>query len=257
MNDDMAYLARAFTRMCAEAVQAARKEQQRVISEATRHGLTGRVLLLIKEEYERAALSTAEGMVRLTYDVTGRNDKPSYDVVARGLTELRDTLSNDFDSFCQSHTSWAPPNATKQVTGEFLAKMGTIISATLDDLNHGIAGGTRLTKDPLVSVISQITNSPGAVAQSGIGNVQHAVASGNTADIKSALTQFMNSSEVQGLSAENKVSVTDVAEVIASELNKPQPEADKIARWGKRLIDIAERLGIAIAASGLSHVLFG
>jgi hypothetical protein len=87
--------------------------------------------------------------------------------------------------------------------------------------------------------------------------VQRVVTSGASNDIRAALTQFLNSNEVQGLDNDNKQSIADVAEVLGNELDKEQPDASKIARWGRRLVDIAERLGIGVAASGLSHVLFG
>jgi hypothetical protein len=48
-----------------------------------------------------------------------------------------------------------------------------------------------------------------------------------------------------------------VADVLTAELEKAEPDRGKIARWGKRLIDPAEKLGVAVVASGLSHVLFG
>jgi hypothetical protein len=67
----------------------------------------------------------------------------------------------------------------------------------------------------------------------------------------------MQSKEVQTLSLDNKQSIADVAEVLVIELDKAEPDSSKIGRWGKRLVDIAERLGIGVAASGLSHVLFG
>jgi hypothetical protein len=89
----------------------------------------------------------------------------------------------------------------------------------------------------------QQRHSPGAVVPRGVGNVQHAVAAASTNDIKTALAQFMNSLEVQQRSPENKESVIDVADVIASELDKPQPDPGKIGRWGKRLIDISRACG--------------
>jgi hypothetical protein len=105
-------------------------------------------------------------------------------------------------------------------------------------------------------VCDQITNSPGAVLQSGVGNVQTATASTFApSDVRSALLQFLNSQDVQGLANEDKQSVADVAEVLGNELDKPQPDASKIARWGRRLVEIAERLGIGVAVSVLSRAL--
>ena len=74
--------------------------------------------------------------------------------------------------------------------------------------------------------------------------------------MKAALAQFLNSKEVQRLGPEDKHSIADVAEVLAHELDKPSPDASKIARWGRRLTQVAEHLGIAVAGSMLAKVLF-
>jgi hypothetical protein len=152
MSDDMAYLARAFSRMCAEAIQSAREQQQRVINEAARHGLSGRMLLLIAEEYQRAATTVAERMVRHAYNVTGSHSPSVCDAVERALIELRDACWADLCRFFDAQGSWAPAPARKEVNDRFTAAMDALISANLDDMRHGFAGGTRLTKDPVVSV---------------------------------------------------------------------------------------------------------
>ena len=215
------------------------------------------MLLSVRNEYIRAAGQTADKMVQLAFELTGNTAQPVCDTVERGLRSLRDALSNDLAQFFRVHGAFAGGNATDALGNDFLHAMDKHITAIVDDFRYGIAGGTRLTKDPLVSVISHITNSPGAVVQGGVGNVQHVVTSGASNDIRAAVTQFMASAEVQALSAENRQSLADVAEVIEGELQNPTPDASKVARWARRLVDLAERLGIAVAASGLSRVLFG
>lgn len=258
-SDDIAYLKRAFQRLSDEAVQAVQDERTKVMANAAKHGVlqSGGMLGSVKDEYIRAGSQTAEKMVRLAFEVTGSTAQPVCDTVEQGLRSLRDTLSNELAQFFRVQGAFAPPTTTDALANDFLHTMDKRITAIVDDLRYGIAGGARLSKDPLVSVISNITNSPGAVVQGGVGNVQHVVTSGASNNIRSALTQFMASAEVQGLSAENRQSLADVAEVIEGELQNPKPDASKVGRWGKRLIDLAERLGIAVAASGLSHVLFG
>jgi hypothetical protein len=259
MNDKMAYLKRAFSRLSEEAVQSAQKDRMHAMAQAAQKGaLQGSgMLVMVKSGYDRAGSETADKVARLAFELTGSTAEPVCEAVVQGLRALRDTLSNDLAQFFRSQAGWAPHDITDGLGNDFLSTMDKRITAIVDDLRHGIAGGSRLTKDPLVNVISTITNSPGAVLQSGVGNVQHALTSTATSDIRSALAQFLNSKEVQGLAADNKQSVADVAEVLGSELNKPQPDTSKVGRWGKRLVDIAERLGIGVAASGLSHVLFG
>jgi hypothetical protein len=258
MNDKLTYLSRAFDRMRNEAVQSVQRERTRVMAQAAQQGAlqSGRMMLLVKEEYDRLASETADKIVKLAFEATESTAHPVCEVVNKGLIALRDALSNDLTEFLRVQCSWAPANASNQIKSDFLTATDARIAGMVDDLSHGIAGGTRLNKDPLVSVISQITNSPGAVSQSGIGNIQHARASANS-HIRSALAQFMQSKEVQTLSLDNKQSIADVAEVLVIELDKAEPDSSKIGRWGKRLVDIAERLGIGVAASGLSHVLFG
>jgi hypothetical protein len=218
---------------------------------------SGNMLLAVKQAYDRAASETADKMVRLAFDLTGSTAEPVCAAVERSLMTLRDTLSNHLAQFFRVQGGWAPQMTTDILGNDFLSSMDKRINAIVDDLRHGIARGARLTKDPLVNVISKITNSPGAVLQSGVGNVQHARATVTSGDVRSALAQFLKSKEVQGLAPEDKQNVADVADVLGTELNKQEPDAGKIGRWGKRLIDVAERLGIGVAASGLSHVLFG
>jgi hypothetical protein len=117
------------------------------------------------------------------------------------------------------------------------------ITATVDDFRFGISGGIRLSKDPVVSVITSISNSPGAVAQTGTGNVQHAltIAGGNA--IRTAVAEFLNSQEVRNLSPDDKHSITDVADMLTGELDKLSPDPSKLRRWGKRFSEVAERGG--------------
>jgi hypothetical protein len=206
---------------------------------------SGNMLLSVKNEYDRAASENSDKIVRLAFELTGSTAQPVCDTVEQGLRLLRDALSSDLAQFFRVQGAFAPRDTTDGLSNDFLHTMDKRITAIVDDLRHGIAGGARLSKDPLVSVISNITNSPGAVVQGGVGNVQRVVTSGASNDIRSALTQFMASAEV--LSAENRQSLADVAEVIEGELQNPKPDAAKLARWGKRLIDLAERLGIAVA----------
>jgi hypothetical protein len=258
MSHDIADLERSCTRLRDDAVQSAQKERRRVMAEATKAGTlqSSRMLLLIKEEYDLAATNAADKIAHLAYELTGSTDKPVSEAVELGLSAVGERLAADLADFLESQRGWVPPNTRMELNDDFLNRTNKLIEATVDDFQRGIAGGTRLTKDPLVSVISEITNSPGAVLQTVVGNRQNAASTVTTSNIKATLAQFLSSKEVQSLGAENKQSIADVAEVLANELDKPSPDPSKIARWSKRLIELVERLGIAAAASVLSKVLF-
>jgi hypothetical protein len=46
-------------------------------------------------------------------------------------------------------------------------------------------------------------------------------------------------------------------ELMTDEIRKPQPDASKISRWGKKLLAGATDLGVAVAAAGISKLMFG
>lgn len=248
MSYDIAYLERSFTRLQDDAVQSAQKQRLRLMEEAAKTGTlqSDRMLLLIKEEYDRAAINAADQIVHLAHELTGTTDERVADAVELGLSAVGESLAADLAGFLESQRGWVSPNARMQLNDAFLDRMNKLIEATIDEFQRGIAGCTRLAKDQLVSVIGEVTNSPRAVLQAGI----------TTSNINAALAQFLNSKEVQSLGGENKQSIADVAEVLANELGKSTPDASKIARWGKRLVKLGERLGIAVAASAFSKVLF-
>jgi hypothetical protein len=257
MTDEskLAYLSRAFDRLRDNSISDAQMSRQRVMRKAARVGAlqSGRTLLCIQEEYVRVVREAATKMARQAFDATGTNNEEVAKLIQEGLSALRDALSNDLAEFFRKGGSWAG-NLGQSLGNEFLNQADKVISGVVDDFHHRILEGTRLTKDPLVSVISAITNSPGAVMQSGVGNVQTVFADGTDA-LRSALGEFLNSREVQGLTPEDKQSVADVADVISTELSKPNADASKLARWGTRLVGLAEKLGISVAASGLSKLL--
>ena len=261
MTDEaMAYLTRALKRHRDEAVSSARDARERAMAQAAAMGRlqSGATLAEIGRGYDETGRQAIERMVRHTYELTGNSSASVADVLEPALRDLRDALSNALADFFQSpQSSWAPKNATDEVGNRFLNSMDQRITATMDDFRFGISGGTRLSKDPVVSVITSISNSPGAVAQSGMGNVQHALTSAGGNAVRAAVVGFLNSQEVRNLSPDERQSIADVADVLTGELDKPSPDPSKLQRWGKRLSELAERLGVAVAANGITHALFG
>jgi hypothetical protein len=195
-------------------------------------------------------------MARLTYDVCETTAEPACEVVEQELRSLRDRLSNDLAD-CFRALKWAPPRATDAVGNGFLDTLDKRIAAVADDFRHGLVGGKRLSKDPLVSVLTSVSNSPGAVVQGGIGNAQTVRTTSQVQDVRTAITQFIQSKEVQALQPEQRESLTDIADVVTAELSKPSPDSSKLARWGKRRLAVAEQVGIAVATGAIQHALFG
>src|SRR6266571_3588903 len=159
-QNTLAYLARAFDRAREQAVSSAGQARLRVMAEATKAGaLHGRRMLLnVKGEYERELIEATDRAVRLAFDATGSTSDALCHVVQRALFAIRDALSNDLAQFFRAQAAWAG-NLGEQLGNDFLNATDKRIAGAVDDLRHCILGGHRLTKDPLVSVISTVTNS--------------------------------------------------------------------------------------------------
>jgi hypothetical protein len=252
---DKPYLERAFGRLLDEAVSSARVGRQRVLAEFAKSSAlqNGRTLVYIAAEYERVGVETADKIARIAFEKTGSTDEDVCKTIESGLCRLRDALFNDLASSFRTHANWGSGAAiTSQRNG-----LDRHIVAVLDDFRHGILGGNRLTKDPLVNFVASISDSPGAVLQTGVGIVQHALTVVGANELRTALREFIASEEVQALPRDKKESVEDVADVLGDELTKQHPNAAKVTRWGKRLLGIAQEVGVAVAAGGVTKLLFG
>jgi hypothetical protein len=117
--------------------------------------------------------------------------------------------------------------------------------------------GKALAKDPAVSIVSHITNSPGAVQQAGIRNTQNVVTIENAEALREALNALLASPDYQGLAPEQKDRLGDVAISMQDELAKASPRADRLKSLGLELINLATQFGIGVAAGGVSAWLFG
>ena len=255
-HQQLDYVVRATDRLREASVAEARSSQERILVEAAKVGRGGNTVLKIKQEYVRIVRDAVIKTIRLTFDATGSTAPAVCSVVEETLLRLRDALSNGL-SECFRNLPWAS-SVSGMLGNDYLNETEKAIRARIDDFRHGILDGARLKKDdPSVSMISSVTNSPGAIVQTGLGNVQNVLLESKKDEIRTALSNFMGSREVQSLASDDRQGLADVTEVILTELERPSPDKSKLTRWGKHLLDFASQLGIAVAASGLSHILFG
>jgi hypothetical protein len=125
-----------------------------------------------------------------------------------------------------------------------------------DDFEHGMRGNERLKKDPVVSVINNQTNSPGAIQQVGIGdNFSQAAFAQNHQELLNAIDRALASPEFAQLPPEQKEAFSDTASVVKEEASKPQPDVGKLKRWGRRLVDLGKDLGMKVATAEIVHLL--
>jgi hypothetical protein len=125
-----------------------------------------------------------------------------------------------------------------------------------DDFKHGMRGSERLKKDPLVSVINNQTNSPGAIQQVGIGdNFSQAAFTKNHQELINAIDRALTSREFAGLSPAQQEAFADTAVVVKEEAAKAEPDVGKLKRWGIRLGGLAKELGMTVAAAEIVELL--
>jgi hypothetical protein len=125
-----------------------------------------------------------------------------------------------------------------------------------DDFQHGMRGTERLKKDPVVSVINNQTNSPGAIQQIGIGdNFSQQAFAQNHQELLNAIDRALASQEFAQLPADQKEAFSDTAGVVKEEASKSQPDVGKLKRWGRRLVDLGKDLGMKVATGEIVHLL--
>jgi len=253
------YLARAFARIGDRALQGAQQDKMKVMAEATKAGAlqSERTLIYVAEAYKTAGKQAATEVASRTFEITQSNAKPVCDEMRRGLQKIRDALSNDLADYFRKQAAFAGHMVTDPLGNGFLGAMDNCIEETIDDYRHGLIGGRRMSQDQVVSVITSVTNSPGAIVQSGAGNAQSATTGVSVEDLRVALAEFLSSPQLQLLAPDAKQSIVDVVEVLDTEAKQPRPDQSKIKRWGARLMELSTKVGIDLAASVLSKIITG
>lgn len=126
----------------------------------------------------------------------------------------------------------------------------------LADFSHGMQGSQRLKKDPVVSVINNQTNSPGATQQIGIGdNFSQVVFSESHNELLTAIDRALASAELAQLTQDQRDAFNDIAVVVKEEASKAIPDVGKLRRWGGRLVELSKDIGMKVATAEIVHLL--
>ena len=124
-----------------------------------------------------------------------------------------------------------------------------------DDYSHGMLGDSPLSRDPIVSVTSNIVNSPGAITQSGVGVLSQTVHQQEIAPFIASLDNFLANKEVHQLDANRQDALRDVVDVLRAEAQKNPPDPGKLKRWGTRLLELASDFGVQASAGAVGTIL--
>jgi hypothetical protein len=84
---------------------------------------------------------------------------------------------------------------------------------------------------------------------------QQTVVNESIAGILGWLSEVRSKAMQAQISEMDRAEIIDQADVIEAELTKPEPDQGRIARWGKRLLDNAEKVGVSVTSSVIANLL--
>jgi hypothetical protein len=189
--------------------------------------------------------------IQFAYNLTGEHDGEVVNQVAYCATQMVAKIMQ----IARQHAS-----SDGGTAAEIINKMDVSLSerkdALVDDFRHGMMGSQRLKKDPVVSIVSNQNNSPGAVQQIGVGDKfsQQAFIQNHQLLID-AIRKALASPEFAKLQPVQRDGFKDVADTLLEEAAKPTPDAAKIKRWGTRLSEIALQVGMRVASDEVIHMI--
>jgi hypothetical protein len=135
------------------------------------------------------------------------------------------------------------------------ARLQEIVHHVVDDFRHEMVGVMRLKKDPLVNVVSNITNSPGAAQQTVVGDHNQQSLQQQNSHLIKVINDLLASDEFKSLSEPNRFAVQDATDLLRDEIAKPNPDQSKIRRWAGHLLGFAKEFGMHLAATALTKLL--
>jgi hypothetical protein len=253
MTNDDGYLGRRLERIRMDALREAQKAVNRVQSEASGRGVHGSAVHRQCERVVTEVLTKAlQSMAKIAFSISGSTS----DAAAHQLEQAGRELANSAEwlqgLFKNQGMPGGPPRGMLPALG---AALHDKVQHAVDDFRHGMAGEEKLKQDPVVSIVNTVTNSPGTVLQNAVGaNNQQ---SAQQQSLLGALDKLVTSDEFEQLREQDRLAVQDVVDTLRDEIKKPNADVSKAARWGQRLIELTQQLGLQVAAAGLAKVFFG
>jgi hypothetical protein len=252
---DVDYLERGLSRRVDAAYASFVSESKSMMAQLASKGMAGSGLALIRfGEISVSQLSRwFSDAAQFTFTVTGTHDTS----VLKYLDAASLRLSEKIMSYVQEHlkNTGLPDNIVSRHTDAIAVALSNRKIELLDDFEHGMQGSEKLKKDPLVSLVANQTNSPGAVQQVGTGTFSQTAWVQNCAPLFQAIDEAIRSEEFKALSPDQQSAFTDIADALKDEATKSNPDTAKLKRWGNRLLEFSTDVGMQVAASALAQVL--
>jgi hypothetical protein len=197
----------------------------RLASGATLKAFTDETAGIFKAAYLEAQ--------KFTFELAGSNDE--VERLSRFASEMIDALMAEVTD--RSNRVGIQGTVVPNQLAVLRNTLEELRKSLTDDYQHGMQGNERLKKDPVVNVINNQTNSPGAIQQVGIGdNFSQSAFAQNHQELVIAIDRALASEEFAQLSPDRKEAFSDTALVVKEEAAKAQPDVGKLKRWGRRLV---------------------
>jgi hypothetical protein len=251
------YVKRALDRLAEKARENASAGIQRIHRENTAVGRLESGITLIQSNDAMLALmktSINEG-ISLVFNAFEK-------VTPEGIWLLQQFSSTLEKVLAAPVWQWAKigdPTATikLKMAKELDARLAEVSAAAIDDFEHGMTmGGLRLKKDPAVSIVNNMVNSPGAVQQAGIGDgFSQSAFTDQSNNLVRAIDHLLTSAEFQKLDQDKQDEIADVAHSLKQEAMSDNPDPGRLKRWGLKLSALTKAFGLHVAAAGLWHAL--
>jgi len=249
MPYNSAYLGRQLNERARKAAEEFGIEVANMLAQAGVNGVnSSRTYLRISAAGMTIVEREVNAAIQFAYSYTGEHDGEVFDQVSYCAKQMVDKIMG------------VARSRNTPVGGEIINKMEVSLreckDIILDNFKHGMTGNERLKKDPLLNVINNQSNSPGAILQVGIGdNFSQSAFTQNHHELVNAIDRALASAEFSQLNQEQKDAFSDTAVVVKEEAAKPTPDVGKLKRWGTRLVDLSKDIGMKVAAGEIVHLL--
>jgi hypothetical protein len=253
MNEDAKYLGKSLNRRANDVVPVINSAIETVVRQATAAGRlgSGNTLHELMTQSMRVFTEEVQMGLQFVFNFTGNNHnmKDVKCFAGRVETVVMEKVVDGANRLGLTEGIVAP-HVTK-----IRAAIAEQKERVIEDFAHGMMGENKLNKDPVISVINNQTNSPGAVQQVGLGDFSQTAFVQQHQPLIAAIERVLSSPEFAALNPQQQVAVSDIAGVVKEEAAKPQPDEGKLKRWGGRLIDLTRELGMRVATNDIVTLL--
>lgn len=255
MSDKMAYLGRSLDNRLPEVYEAVTREVKAL---QNKHAAAGRLqsgatLIAFEEIASNLLKSSIADASKFTFEFTGGHEPEALAYLKNFSGRVQQMVTAEISEKADRLGLGA---VTVSHLEKVRSKLDRFREQALDDFSHGMQGSERLKKEPLLNVINNQTNSPGAIQQVGIGdNFSQSAFTQNHNELVTAIDRALASAEFAQLKQDEKDAFSDTAVVVKEEALKSTPDVGKLKRWGARLVDLSKDIGMKVAAAEIVHLL--